>query len=422
MTTCENYGVYSHQQIRHEMYDGAGPSSQADAMAGWHQLAGRLSAIREYVDAAVSGVRAAQQGAAADVAVGAMVPLGAWVDEAQRLADDTRDRIDHQISGFTTARDSIPEVPPEPRGWSWQEIAVIDGFTTSDQEADEAFNAEQERHARAVMMAYQNGTNERVGSVARFAPPPTGEPDVSILAGNRSEIGGFPGGAGGVAPGSPTLSAGVGAGAPGELSVVAPVPTGSSPGGPGPEYGGGRPTPTAPGGPVLSGVVPGTPAAGGPRIPGSGRGGPGAARTRSGPGGAGTRGVSGGGARTQGGPGGVRGPAVGGFGASSGRGPGVGGFGPERSAGGFGPIGSPESAAARAASGSPVGAGRGGASAGGMAPFGAMGGGQGREDQERQRPSYLIEPDSNRLIGELPPTAPAVIGEDPPDYGGPSRR
>jgi hypothetical protein len=53
---------------------------------------------------------------------------------------------------------------------------------------------------------------------------------------------------------------------------------------------------------------------------------------------------------------------------------------------------------------------------GGAAPFGAMGGGRGGEDKERRRPSYLVESDSDRLIGDLPRTAPAVIGQDPPDH------
>jgi hypothetical protein len=50
------------------------------------------------------------------------------------------------------------------------------------------------------------------------------------------------------------------------------------------------------------------------------------------------------------------------------------------------------------------------------------GGGRGGEDKERRRPSYLVESDSNRLIGDLPRTAPAVIGEDPGDYHQPDRR
>src|SRR5215813_9136732 len=100
MTTCENFGIYSHEEIYHEMYGGAGPSSQVDAMAGWRELTHRLTRIREYLDSAVGGVQQSQQGAAADAAVAEMRPLGMWMDEAQRLAKDTHDRIDQQVSGF----------------------------------------------------------------------------------------------------------------------------------------------------------------------------------------------------------------------------------------------------------------------------------------------------------------------------------
>lgn len=412
--TYENYGIYRHQKIWDEMYGGKGVYSQADVSMGWHQLAENLTRIRAYIDSAIRGVQATQEGAGADAAVGTMAPMGGWVDEAQRLANDTRDRIDDQIRAFLRARDSVPDVPPEPRGGGWKEIPGIDSVTTSDQEIDEAFNAEQEWQARAAMMAYQNDSNERVVGVPQFAPPPAGEPDLSVPTARRSEIGGFPGsgsggsGGGSAVPGAQTSLAGVGAGGAAELPAA---PTGPQGGGFADPDRGGRP---APGGPTVPGVAPGgvvpvRPAAGGPRGPGSGRGGPGG-------GAAGMRG----------------GPAAGGFRPLGGRGPGVGGFGPDR--GGFGPTGSPESASARAAgtgaggtgpagAAGPgaAGAGRGVAGAGGV-PFGGMGGGRGGEDNERRRPSYLIEPDSNELIGELPRTAPAVIGEDPPGHNESDRR
>lgn len=409
VTTCENYGVYSHQQIRHEMYDGAGPSSQGEAMVGWHELAGRLTAIRHYLDAAISGVQASRQGAAADAAVGSMVPLGTWVDEAQRLANDTRERIDHQISGFTMTRNSIPEVPLEPRGSGWQDFAVIDTFTTSDQEADEAFNAEQQRQARAAMMAYQTGTNERVGSVAQFAPPPTGTPDLTVPTGNHPGVGALPGGGGsglGAMPGATTSPSGVGGGTPGDLSGAPPAPTGSQGGGGtgSADHPVGRPAPAAPappgGGGVPGGVVPGTAPVGAPT------------GTGPGPVSAGRGGL--------GNAGGVRGgSAAGGFGPW-GRGvTGVGGFGAER---GAGPAGSPDSPAARGPGVAGAGRAGGAGTAGGTAPFAGVGRNRGGEDNERQRPSYLLELDSNRLIGELPRTSPAVIGDDPPDDDEPRRR
>ncbi|PZS40319.1 MAG: hypothetical protein DLM62_03510 [Pseudonocardiales bacterium] len=47
----------------------------------------------------------------------------------------------------------------------------------------------------------------------------------------------------------------------------------------------------------------------------------------------------------------------------------------------------------------------------GDAPLGAAGG-SGRDDDSRdhRRPSYLIEQDTNAIVGELPQTAPPVIG------------
>ncbi|MGH3916617.1 MAG: PPE domain-containing protein [Pseudonocardiaceae bacterium] len=415
-TTCENYGVYQHRQICHEVHDGVGVGSQGDVRAGWQRLAGNLTQIRDYVDSAVRGVRASQRGAAGDAAAGALVPMVAWVEEAQRLVNDTRNRIDDQISAFLRTRGNVPEVPPEPRGGGWKELPLIDSFSTSDQEADEAFNAEQERQARAAMMAYQNDTNERVMGVPQFAPPPTGELNLDIPTAKQSEIGGFPGdgGVGSGGGGASTPPAGTGDGTPTELAAV-PPPSGGHvappPGAPIPPPGGsgGPVVPPLSGGPVVPppGARPAVPVSGaGSRGPGSG----GMSAGRGGPGGAGMRG----------------GPGTGRFRPQGGA-LGAGGFGPDR--GGFGPTGSSESAAARAAgaggagAGGPgaAGAGRGAGGAGGV-PFGGMGAGRGGEDNERRRPSYLIEPDSNRLIGELPWTAPAVIGEDPPDYDESDRR
>ncbi len=409
MTTCVNYWTYSHETIRHEMYDGHGPSSQSDVMLGWHQLAERLSSVRHYVDAAIAGVQASQRGAAADAAVAAMTPLGAWVEEARRLAIETGNKIDNQISAFTTAKGNVPEVPPEPRGWGWKDIPGIDSFTTSDQEIDEAFNREQESQARAAMSSYQNGTNTRLMNLTQFAPPPAGEPNLIIPTGDRAGIGEFVGtgapagsGGSGALPGSPTTLAGLAGAAPTGPIAAAPTPTSpqSGAGIGNPEYAGAR---SATGTPQASGgFLPGTPVVATP-VDG--------ASSRSG------RGVTRGGS------------AAGGFGSPRGRVPA--GLGSHRAIGGFGPTGLPESVAARGPSASAAGASRlpapgtgSGASgaAGGAAPIGAMGGSRGSEDKERRRPSYLVESDSDRLIGDLPRTVPAVIGEDPSDDREPHRR
>ena len=47
------------------------------------------------------------------------------------------------------------------------------------------------------------------------------------------------------------------------------------------------------------------------------------------------------------------------------------------------------------------------------APVGAPGGsGRDGDSREHRRASYLIEPDTNAIVGELPRTAPPVIGAE----------
>ena len=46
------------------------------------------------------------------------------------------------------------------------------------------------------------------------------------------------------------------------------------------------------------------------------------------------------------------------------------------------------------------------------APLGATGTAHRDSHTEHRRPSYLIEQDTNAIIGELPRTAPPVIGAD----------
>lgn len=128
---------------------------------------------------------------------------------------------------------------------------------------------------------------------------------------------------------------------------------------------------------------------------------------------------------------GFGGPMGGGFGPGGGPGGGGGGsgIGGARPGGGFGPTGSGSggpgagSAAGSAppGSGGPGaggmgGAGRGGA-AGGRGGMGGMGGGmggagrgEGGDDEEHQRPSYLVEPDPDATFGTDQMTAPPVIG------------
>ena len=184
--------------------------------------------------------------------------------------------------------------------------------------------------------------------------------------------GGIPGGTGGNGPG------GVGPGG-------VPIPGGSGPGGSSGGFPGGAPLPIGAGGLPGGGDFD----RGAGRLPGGGR---------FGPGGFGTPGSSGGGA------GGGFGSGAGGAG-SSGAGGVRGGLGP---GGGLGAGGS-----GLASEGAALRGGAGAAGRGGVGGMGGMAGGrgQGEDDDEHQRPSFLVEGDPDAVFGTDEATAPPVIGE-----------
>ncbi|MGH3934460.1 MAG: hypothetical protein ACRDS1_05700, partial [Pseudonocardiaceae bacterium] len=102
-----------------------------------------------------------------------------------------------------------------------------------------------------------------------------------------------------------------------------------------------------------------------------------------------------------------------GAGAGAGGEAGSGGYGP-RSSSPFGPrptANAPHSpvddmGGSRAGTGSS----RGSSGAGYGAPFAGGNGQRGEQDQEH-RSKYLVHDDSNAIVGDLPPTAPPVIGD-----------
>ncbi len=413
MGTSENFGTYPHQRIWDEVHGGAGVNGQSRSQWGWYLLAGRLENVRAYVDKAVSGVAASREGAAADAATAAMTPLGAWVDEARRLAHETATAIADQTTSFSTAQASIPEVVQVPPESGWREWAVVDWATTSDHEQVQSQATEQERIAREVMNGYQNESNGRLAVLPQFAPPVPSEGSLGTGGGARPNVGSDGGGGGSTAGaggelgsvgvsarsgGAPVTSfTGVASAGPGGVGDQAPaatagqgfVPAGGAPG----DQVGARPGaggPSAPGTPGFTGATAGMPGAGGRHAGSGGSGG-------------GSGGRIGGTGRFGGGGGAGFGPAGGG----GPRGFGPGGMGP----GGVGPggMGPGQAGTASAASGP----GRGGVGVGPMMGMGAAGG-----DRDRERPSWLQEQDPDAIVGDLPRTVPPVIGDDPPVIGG----
>jgi hypothetical protein len=233
-----------------------------------------------------------------------------------------------------------------------------------------------------------SGTGGGSGGSGTGGSPIGSLPGGTTPGGALPPIGSGPGGGLPNAPGGGQPGGGGGGLPPGGLPIGG-VPGGSIPGG-----GDGL----RPGRGGLGGTGGGTGSGFGPGGRGFGPGGTGSG-LGSGFGGGGAGGSEGGGGSRAGGGGAFgRGGAAGGFGTGGmSPGGGAGALAAEHAAGGGGRGGGVGGAGGRGAGGVPMGMG--------------AGRGQGDEDTEHQRPSYLVEADPDALFGTDEMTAPPVIGE-----------
>lgn len=401
MGTSIDYSTVAHETIYRNITGGSGAAALHGASRAWEGVATKLARIQDYVDQAVRGIGVAQQGAAADAATQASMPLVAWVSDAVTVAKGLASRIAGQAELFTHTRDSMPEprAVPDP-AWNqdpaeWAADGLIDWLPGAQtEEVGARVQAQQdEQRARDLMIAYQRGTNENLADPPQFDAPPQVVADAAVPPPPGSD-----GAAGDPQHGSGT-DPGRSAAAPASTTpATAPPPAAGA-------------TPPPPAGPAQPpSAPPPTPAqlsTGYPQQPGPFDIGSGQARVGPQPGFepappfAGT----GGSGLVRGWPGAPP-RRMGGRGAG---GP------PPVPRGGFGPR-PPRTPSAAPGSTEPTGAKRppaAGADAGtGMTPVG--GGGDAPDSTDYRKPSYLVEQDTNAIIGDLPLVCPPVIGEDRP--------
>ncbi len=396
-----NYPAIDHQKLKQdvEVIKAEGITSYKDGYDDLKQLFFDLS---NELNEAVGKSKQGWEGGAADNAHGYFTSLSTWADANSENAELASRIISEEAEAATRARDSMPEPIPfnmeqEMDNWS------LNPFTFHDQvdQTIEKMHKSQAAHEEAaqVMTQYDGDLYQAGNKQPVFAEPPkfngaSGSGDTSpsgVISINepRTSTSGFTGGPAGSNGGNVPTGGG-------------PVNVPSSPGGsapplaPGVNTGVKPPNTTRP-----SGWAPGRP----PNMPP-----PGQRNNRSqfGPGGGGMPMPMGGG---------------GGFGPGGGGGGGrlSGGFGPGGGAGGAAGPGAGAASGAKPMGG-PMGAGPGGGAApgaaaaargGGMgAPMGggAGKGGQGGDDAEHQRPTYLVEADPDDVFGTSQRTAPPVIG------------
>jgi hypothetical protein len=423
MGTSVDYGTVPHGTIYQHITGGPGSAALVDVSWDCQGFATKLQALQDLVDQAVRGIGAAQQGTAADAATHATMALIPWLGDLVTAANGAAAQVSEQAAFFAHTRDSMPaphEVPEvsfsqNPETWMADHaVEWLPGIQTEHERAQVAAQQAEQR-ARELMSGYQGASNENLAVRPHFPTAPAVVFEVAPPAPGGVGIGGANGGwsthqrpahsgpahpvltysalaHSGPVAGEHGVSVPPAATAPqlasGVHQVSAPAPTV-------PQLAGGYPNP---GEELMAGSDSARPAAAAPFGPSpilAGSGTAGGARLRGG-----SRLSGGGGVGRSGGfgprPRAVLDPHLGDsrLGSSPGQGSTT--------------HGSAEQAAEQASVGRAARGGAGWADA----PLSATGGSGRAGSTEHRRPSYLIEQDTNAIIGELPRVAPPVIGAD----------
>jgi hypothetical protein len=403
---------------------GSGPSHDAKRSAD--QVHAAMERAIRSVNKAKTVLESSMHGTAAGAAMGSMTPMLAKLNAKQSTVKAWGNSVNSQAHAYDARAPQLKPVSKDgPSGWDrfcgsmpwaddsidndkgmWQQackenVQVFNGYHGDSTDNSSGLNGDQSPPSNTSRNKEIYNPSRAPGHGGSSAPPQAG-----------------PGGSGGTGySGGPGTSGGPG-GWQSPHSPVAGIPGGS--GGPdsggqaGPGYpggNGGNPyTPVNPGNTSTAGYEGGL-GANGHGAGGYGNSGPGAGHGGAGAGAAGGMPMGG---MPMGGMGGGMG---GGDIERSGRGFG-GGMGSGGRAAGSGMGGARSGAGALAGEGG-LGGGRGGAGAagaaggrGGGAPMGGGRGAKGGEDAEHQTATYLVNEDNgSEIVGDLPLTAPPVIGE-----------
>ncbi|MGH3770753.1 MAG: PPE domain-containing protein [Pseudonocardiaceae bacterium] len=413
MGTSIDYSTVAHETIYQHITGGPGGTEMMDASRDWSSVSAQLEEIQSLVDQAVRGIGTAQQGAAADAATQATMALLPWVAELATTAIGMAARVSEQAAVFAHTRDSmplprtVPEVPFSQDPGTWMADHAVEwlpGIQTEHERAAVAAQQDEQR-ARELMSGYQGTSNEILAARQNFTAAPAVVSEVAPPAPGGVGVGGAHGG-GSTHPrpaaAHPDAVTDEPDGSVAAAATTAQLASGvhHAPAAVSPQLAGGYPSLGAEPLTGSSSVQPTTAAPFGPSPMIARSGPPGADRRR-------------GESRFSGGAGGVsrsgdfgpRPSAVFGTGSSHLSGlPSQGG--PLHS--GLGHSGFRHDGTEQANGGRP---GHGGAGFADV-PLGVTGGSGRDDDTARRRPSYLVEQDTNAIIGELPQVAPPVIGAE----------
>ncbi|WP_158075720.1 PPE domain-containing protein [Actinokineospora bangkokensis] len=450
---CTNYMSYDHKALKPMVTEDVDPDQVGEMGQMYVEAGNQMVAFQSDVASAINSSQADWQGKAGDQARQFMADVANWVGKAGQSAQLAGTQAGIQSSALAEAKNSMPDPVEFDLGAANRDLqTTTDPFQLVTKAAmyQEQYQRSQAAHEEAArVVGTYDGALGSSSTMPAFSTPPqmsgaggddgtggddgrsvqkpgTGGPEITG-GGGPNPGGGYqqnPGGGGGTTaptfggggntggggnggnngggggtttPGIPTIPGG-GQTTPGQYN---PGGSGSNyPGYNNPGYNGGGGNAGHGGGQGFGGMAP---IAGGPMS------GLGEDSLRSGRGGAGFGGGRGGFGGGAGGFGsGSGGGAGAGSGAGGGAGAGAGGLGKGGAAAGAGALAAEQAMGARGgAAGAAAAGGRGGGFGGGV---GGGARGQGSEDEEHDRPSYLVEADPDEVFGTDEMTAPPVIG------------
>ncbi|MGH3900300.1 MAG: PPE domain-containing protein [Pseudonocardiaceae bacterium] len=404
MGTNFNYDDTDHQVIFDRINGGVGSDSLQEVSRAWQRLGDDVGVTgKSYVQSAIRGILASREGAAAEAATAATGAMLPWLDDVALIATAAAQRAQGQADYWVTARHNVPPVPPapvaagffgDPSEWFAQKMDWFSGLTTEEEKAQQRQQDAAEQ-ARQAMRVYQSSSNGNIDPAPTFTAPQALDASIGALPLTDARVDG------GAAP-MPMSGSGSAVGHHPAASQLAAHPMAAyQPVATAPQLAEGRqagPSNVAPGSARLAGSpTPGQSVTPSPLPAGTGfsNGTAGRDSARLAP---------------------VRSAAAG---ISAGGGAGRGAFGPRPSVGAaqFGPrLDATAHSHAEGVSGARGAATAAGATRGaGVAGYGEplVGGAGQRGEQDREhRSKYLVHDDSNAIVGDLPPTAPPVIGDD----------
>jgi PPE family len=212
MGTNFNYDDTSHQIIYDQINGGSGSEPLQLSSQAWAKLGNEIGETgKSYVQAVLSTILATRQGAAADAATAAISAMLPWIDDVTQIAHAAAQRTQDQADYWVTAKNSVPPVPPAPKSvgffsdpgeWAAEKFDWFPGVTSDEEKAQQRLQDAAEQ-ARQAMRVYQTSSNGNVDSAPAFTAPQALDSSVGSLPLTSAGVGAAapaPAMAGGAAP------------------------------------------------------------------------------------------------------------------------------------------------------------------------------------------------------------------------------